>query len=1101
MLGFVAAAVIACASANTPPNTPVITEPAFDGRIVNPEDVHMETAPFSDPDPGDTHLASDWEIWTVSPPARIWAALGITGVERVHIHLGDGTFQGAYAGRTSLLPNTDYQLRTRHEDSSGDPLTQWSGYALRAFSSGSLSTVFPMDLDDAAASPAPTWLDTTGVPVSAPDGATPATLNLESSAGDTLLVFTGGQSLPGNPPALGSHIHARVRIAAGGQVLVLPETNLAFTDGAGVDRAIYLPSINLQSGQTAFFWIAANGSSYVGQAGQTQPDFSTLARGAAVPWTVAQPGFKVEVVATGFQLPVNIAFVPSPGAAPSSPIFYVTELYGSIKVVRRDSTIGTYASGLLNFDPTGDFPGSGEQGLTGIAFDPASGDIFAVMLYDSAPPNGDHYPKIVRFHSADGGQTAATQTIIRNMVGETQGQSHQISNCSIGPDGKLYVHLGDGFDSTTSQNLDSYRGKILRMNLDGSAPTDNPFYNATGGINSRDYVFAYGFRNPFGGVWRAADSTHYEVENGPSVDRFARVVRGRNYLWDGSDASMSNFAIYNWSPAHAPVNIAFVQQSTFGGSQFPAAKLDHAFVAESGPTYGTGPQPLGKRISEFVLDSAGNLLSGPATLVEYNGSGKASCVGLAAGPDGLYFTDMYKDIDYQSPIDPGANIMRIRYVGAAAFSADVTTGPAPLSVHFTDLSTVPSPASWLWSFGDGASSTSQNPTHIYAQDGAYNVRLAVTGTSGAAVAQINAYIKVGRLARVAMICGSVPPAPADQAIADHLSAKGFIVDTYDDDPANRPTAAALGASHDLAIISSTITAANVAGEFRTVPVPLVFWEQALLRTDREALADSGVVVGGATTVNIVNTGHPITQGMNTGDHTVFNAGSNMSVGIGNLAATAGLLALRSGSTDAAILTAEQGSSLLGGYIAPARRVFLFLEDNSFLYATPQAVQIFDRAVCWAANLDPSITSQPASITVPAGQPASFSVSVSGAGPVGYQWRRGGAPLADGGRISGATSATLTINPAATADAGSYDVMLAAPCGQRTSNPAVLTVSCYPNCDNSTTPPVLNVLDFTCFLNKFAAGDPYANCDQSTVPPTLNVLDFTCFLNAFAAGCP
>ncbi len=61
-------------------------------------------------------------------------------------------------------------------------------------------------------------------------------------------------------------------------------------------------------------------------------------------------------------------------------------------------------------------------------------------------------------------------------------------------------------------------------------------------------------------------------------------------------------------------------------------------------------------------------------------------------------------------------------------------------------------------------------------------------------------------------------------------------------------------------------------------------------------------------------------------------------------------------------------------------------------------------------------------------------------------------------------------------------------------------SCWANCDNSTTTPVLNVLDFTCFLNKFAAGDPYANCDNSTTPPVLNVLDFSCFLNKFAAGC-
>jgi hypothetical protein len=62
-------------------------------------------------------------------------------------------------------------------------------------------------------------------------------------------------------------------------------------------------------------------------------------------------------------------------------------------------------------------------------------------------------------------------------------------------------------------------------------------------------------------------------------------------------------------------------------------------------------------------------------------------------------------------------------------------------------------------------------------------------------------------------------------------------------------------------------------------------------------------------------------------------------------------------------------------------------------------------------------------------------------------------------------------------------------------------SCYANCDTSSAAPVLNVNDFLCFNNRFAAGDPYANCDESTAQPMLNVNDFTCFLNKFAAGCP
>lgn len=62
------------------------------------------------------------------------------------------------------------------------------------------------------------------------------------------------------------------------------------------------------------------------------------------------------------------------------------------------------------------------------------------------------------------------------------------------------------------------------------------------------------------------------------------------------------------------------------------------------------------------------------------------------------------------------------------------------------------------------------------------------------------------------------------------------------------------------------------------------------------------------------------------------------------------------------------------------------------------------------------------------------------------------------------------------------------------------VECYANCDGSTVAPILNVADFICFQNAFAAGSTQANCDASTVAPILNVADFICFQTAFAAGC-
>jgi hypothetical protein len=61
--------------------------------------------------------------------------------------------------------------------------------------------------------------------------------------------------------------------------------------------------------------------------------------------------------------------------------------------------------------------------------------------------------------------------------------------------------------------------------------------------------------------------------------------------------------------------------------------------------------------------------------------------------------------------------------------------------------------------------------------------------------------------------------------------------------------------------------------------------------------------------------------------------------------------------------------------------------------------------------------------------------------------------------------------------------------------------CYANCDGSSTPPILNVNDFICFNNLYAAGSSLANCDGSTIVPVLNVNDFNCFTNLYAAGCP
>jgi glucose/arabinose dehydrogenase len=652
---------------NTPPATPSVTEPQ-PARLVAPSDAHMETTPFADANAGDTHRCTDWEIWSVSPLERVWVTSCIGGVERLHTHLGDGVFQGALAGRRELDPNTQYRLRVRHRDSSGIAASEWSGWAERDFTTGDLSRLFAMEIKDVLATPVPTLRTPAGGVVDLPVGSPTSVVRLETVVGPLLEVRgrAGGNQIV-NPATQASNQAVRVVISAGSTALEIPESNLAFRDDGADDRVVYLPAVSLAAGESVEYWVASNGGTYAVAPGQTTPDFSTLVRGSPVPWTTA-PDMRVEVVASGFELPVNIAFVPNPGNTPDSPLYYVTELYGTIKVVRRNGTVSDYATGLLNFNPTGSFPGSGEQGLAGVVVDPANGDLYATLLHSLIPfdDNSPHNPRVVRFTSNDGGLTAATQSVVLNMAPEQQGQSHQISNITFGPDSYLYVHVGDGFDAGAAQNLSQYRGKILRMTRQGQAVTTNPYYNAGNGITARDYIYASGVRNPFGGAWRLSDSSHYFVENGPSIDRFARLVAGRNYAYDGSDQSMRTFALYVWDPATAPVNITFVQPEVFGGSGFPAEYFGRAYVTQSGGTFGSGPgSALYKVITEWVIDATGTLVSGPRPVAYYNGGGQSSAVAIAAGPDGLYFSDFYKEDSPNNPVARGARILRMRYAPPA----------------------------------------------------------------------------------------------------------------------------------------------------------------------------------------------------------------------------------------------------------------------------------------------------------------------------------------------------------------------------------------------------------------------------------------------------
>jgi hypothetical protein len=117
------------------------------------------------------------------------------------------------------------------------------------------------------------------------------------------------------------------------------------------------------------------------------------------------------------------------------------------------------------------------------------------------------------------------------------------------------------------------------------------------------------------------------------------------------------------------------------------------------------------------------LLSGPTTLIEYTGTGKGTAVGLAAGPDGLYFSDLYKDTG-TSPIDPGANIYRIR-PSAGDTTPPIVTAPDNRFYASTVSTTSPQiPLQFTWTAGDPESGISKTELQQSVNGGAYtNVAL------------------------------------------------------------------------------------------------------------------------------------------------------------------------------------------------------------------------------------------------------------------------------------------------------------------------------------------------------------------------------------------
>jgi aldose sugar dehydrogenase len=283
-------------------------------------------------------------------------------------------------------------------------------------------------------------------------------------------------------------------------------------------------------------------------------------RSTAFAPTVAK-SFKVETVTEGLEVPWGIEFLPDRFAKGATPTMLVTERPGRLRIVRNGKLDPNPISGL----PT--ITARGEGGLMDLALHPKFGqNRWLYLAYTIEGNGGLLQTRVSRFRFTDRGLTEKLD-IFPGVPGTAAG-NHFGSRLAFGQDGKLYITLGERGEPKRAQDLQNLNGKTLRLNDNGTVPTDNPY---VGRSDVRPEIFSFGHRNAQGIAIQPKTGAIFQTEHGPSGydgrqggDEVNVVEAGKNYGWP---------------------NISYTRQAP---GQLPPLLLYQDPIAPSGATFYTG---------------------------------------------------------------------------------------------------------------------------------------------------------------------------------------------------------------------------------------------------------------------------------------------------------------------------------------------------------------------------------------------------------------------------------------------------------------------------------------------------------------------------------
>jgi glucose/arabinose dehydrogenase len=231
------------------------------------------------------------------------------------------------------------------------------------------------------------------------------------------------------------------------------------------------------------------------------------------------PNFARSQVVGGLASPTAMEFAPDGR-------LFVAEQRGTLRVVKAGGTLATF------LDISGRVDSAGERGLLGVAFDPAFSNNHYVYLYYTQKATGTTpaHNRVIRVTVRGDRAVTGSKKLILRLDNLSSATNHNGGAIHFGEDGKLYVAVGDNANGENAQSLRNLKGKMLRINKDGTIPRYNPFYKRATGRNRG--IWALGLRNPFSCAIQPNTGKVFINDVGEQTwEEINRGAAGANYGW------------------------------------------------------------------------------------------------------------------------------------------------------------------------------------------------------------------------------------------------------------------------------------------------------------------------------------------------------------------------------------------------------------------------------------------------------------------------------------------------------------------------------------------------------------------------------------------